>query len=86
MSRQPSLNGEFNGPGTLRWAPPRPRHANAYQLAPDRTEVEECRRILGSAPVDRMVEEIEARYTDAEGLGAARDRELWGDDPFELEG
>jgi len=86
MSGRPSANGDFNGPGTFRYSVPRARHENAHPLGPDRAEAEECRRLLGSAPVDRMVEEIEGyQATSAEELGALRDLELWGENPFELE-
>lgn len=45
-------------------------------------EVAECRRILGTTPA--TVAEIES-YPDALTLGAERDRELWGESPFDLE-
>lgn len=50
----------------------------------DRAEVQEARRILSAAPGfdPGWVREVEA-YDSAEELGAARDRELWGDAPFE---
>jgi hypothetical protein len=44
-------------------------------------EVAECRRILGDLASPATIAEIEA-YPDALTLGAERDRELWGDDPF----
>ena len=48
----------------------------------DRAEVEECRRILGQAYESSATIEM---YDSAAELGAARDLEFWGCNPFEEE-
>lgn len=47
-------------------------------------EVAECRRILGEPISPATIAEIES-YPDADALGRARDLELWGEHPFEVE-
>ena len=55
------------------------RPEQEYPLT-DAAEVRECRRILDQL----TVEEIESYgASSAEELGALRDRELWGDAPFD---
>ena len=56
-----------------------PHRPNAHPLT-DGTEVRECRRILGEAYESSAAIEM---YDSAAELGAARDLELWGCNPFE---
>jgi len=61
------------------------RPDNASPLT-ERADIEDCRRILGRVARWSLEDEIESYGAgSAEELGAMRDLELWGYDPFDLE-
>jgi hypothetical protein len=77
-----SQNGAFNGAPPWRVGPDRPRSA-PVGAALDPAEVAECRRLLGPEQTIRAVAEIEGYgCTSAEELGALRDLEIWGGNPW----